>query len=843
MPTSSGSEGPPLAGIRVLDLTQGYAGPFGVKLLADYGAEVIKVEHPRGGDPIRGVGPFRNDVPDPDAGGLFLYLNTNRRSVTLDFAVAEDVERFRRMALRADLVVESFRPGTLERWGIGYAALRESNPHLSMVSLSNFGNSGPYRDFELTELVAFALAGPMYWNGEADREPQALAERATLGFAGLSLAAGALAALFAKEDSGRGSHVELSITESFLAAGERQALTYAYCGDVPKRQPEALRERYLVGAYPCKDGHIAVQGVGRGESWWPRVFRMMGRPELSQDPRFADGAAIERHMPDLMALWSGWLMEHSRAEIFDAAAEARFPIAPVYDAADIHADPHFRGRGMFREIDHPVAGRLLYPVRPFRLHGAGEAPLRPAPRLDEHRLEVFAELDALDPRSASSSPLPADAAAPPTRREALSEAELPLAGLRVLELAEGWAGPMSGMWLADLGAEVIKVEAIQRFDHARGGVAPPGGMPFYPDRRPGDRAYDVNSAYMQANLNKKGLTLDLSRPRGVELFKSLVAESDVVLTNMVTGVPEKMGIGFEVLSKIRPDLVMLTCSGYGATGPYAQRVTMGGAMDGIAGYSERRLLPGQSPEALNYSMHTDVVTGMNNAVALLMALFQRRRTGVGQRVEVSGVECCLHQIPEALMDYALNGRVLAPLGNGHRQLAPHGVYPCAGEDRWIAITICSQAQWRALCDVMGDPDWARAAEYASMAERVARRAELDEALARWSRRHEAHSLMGELQAAGVPAGVVQDAKEHAEDAHWQARDFYAPRNVRDRGRFPLPSSPWSFDGGRASVRRLSPRLGEHNRELLSGLLGLSDREIAELETERVVGDAPLPHDL
>lgn len=830
MPTQP--EGAPLAGLRVLDLTQGYAGPFGVKLLADHGADVIKVERPDRGDPMRGAGPFRDDVPDPEAGGLFLYLNTNRRGVTLDFAVAADVERFRRMVLHADLVVESFRPGTLERWGIGYEALRELNAALCMVSLSNFGSSGPYRDYELSELVAFALSGPMHWNGEAEREPQALAERATLGFAGLSLAAGALAALFAREGSGRGQHVELSITESFLAAGERQALTYAYCGDVPRRQREALRERYLVGAYPCKDGHIAVQGVGRGESWWPRVFRMMGRPELSRDPRFADGACIERNMGELQAIWGRWLMAHSRAEIFDAAAEARFPIAPVYDAADIHADPHFRARGIFREVDHPVAGPLLYPVRPFRFHGAEEAPLRPAPTLGQHDAEVLVEFG-----EGAAEPLPGEA---PVSVEA---PDLPLAGLRVLELAEGWAGPMSGMWLADLGAEVIKVEAIQRFDHARGAVEPPEGMSFYPDRVPGERAYDVNSAYVQANLNKKGLTLDLSRPRGVELFKELVALSDVVLTNMVTGVPEKMGIGFEVLSKIRPDLVMLTCSGYGASGPYAPRVTMGGAMDGIAGYSELRVLPGQSPEVLSYSMHTDVVTGMNNAVALLMALFQRRRLGLGQRVEVSGVECCLHQIPEALMDYALNGRVQPPPGNGHRRLAPHGVYPCSGEDRWIALTVCNESQWRALCGAMGNPEWVRVPQYDSTAGRVARRGELDEGIARWSRGREAHSLMRDLQALGVPAGVVQDAREHAEDPHWKARDFYVPWTVRDRGRFSLPSSPWTLDGRRSSVRRIAPRLGEHNRELLSGLLGLSDREIAELEAQRVVGDEPLPHDL
>ena len=424
------------------------------------------------------------------------------------------------------------------------------------------------------------------------------------------------------------------------------------------------------------------------------------------------------------------------------------------------------------------------------------------------------------------------------------DSPLPLAGIRVLELAEGWAGPMTGMWLGDLGAEVIKLEAVQRFDHARGSVdVHPSLVSFYPRREPGPRPYDVNSGYVQANRNKLGMTLDLSREKGVELFKRLVAVSDVVVTNMVTGVPEKMGIGYDVLSKIRPDLVMLSCSGFGLTGPYAKRVTMGGAMDGIAGYGALRHYPDQAPDTVNYSTHTDVVTGMTNAVAILAALVQRAKTGKGQQVEVSGVEASLHHVPEALMDYAISGRIRTAAGNDHPLMAPHGVYPCAGEERWIALSVYRDAQWRALCSAMRDPAWARDERFDTRDGRRRHRLELDRRLADWTRARDPIALMGRLQGLGVPAAAVHDAADHARDPHFAARGFHQPTELEGYGTFPLPTSPWILDGQRLGVRLPPPRLGEHDAMIYSRLLELTEGEIEALRREHYFGSVPLSHEL
>ncbi len=416
---------------------------------------------------------------------------------------------------------------------------------------------------------------------------------------------------------------------------------------------------------------------------------------------------------------------------------------------------------------------------------------------------------------------------------------LPLAGVRVLELAEGWAGPMSGMWLADLGAEVIKIEAIQRYDHSRGPVAPPEGLASYPNKTPGRRPWNVNAPYVQGNRGKLSATIDLSRPRGVELFKRLVPCADVVFTNMVTGVPEKMGIGYEVLSKVRSDLIMLVSSGYGASGPYSRRVTMGGAMDGISGFTFLRHYPDQTPDTVTYSMHTDIVTGMNNAMAVLMAIYYRRRTGKGLLVETSGVEASIHQIHGALMDYALNGRVRTSVGNDHPWMAPHGCYPCQGQDRWITIAVWSEAQWQALVRVMGEPAWTRDPKFTTPASRWANRAELNERVASWTRGQERIDLMHRLQRAGVPAGAVYDQWDTTQDPHWKARGVYHQAPLADAGEYSLASSPWIVDGERLGAARPPPAFAAHNRYVLSELLGLGDGEIAELREQQYIGDEPL----
>ncbi|MBI3743816.1 MAG: CoA transferase, partial [Chloroflexi bacterium] len=317
--------------------------------------------------------------------------------------------------------------------------------------------------------------------------------------------------------------------------------------------------------------------------------------------------------------------------------------------------------------------------------------------------------------------------------------------------------------------------------------------------------------------------------------------SDVVLTNMVTGVPEKMGIGYEELVKIKRDLIMLISSGYGASGPYARRVTMGGAMDGIAGFSWLRHYADQSPDTATYSMHTDVVTSMNNSLAIMMAIYHRWATGKGLLVETSGVEASLHQIPAALMDYALNGRVRVSTGNEDPNgvMAPHNVYPCKGTDAWVTITVTNESQWRSLVRAMGSPEWSQAPRFATMHSRWTHREELDKHIAAWTRTQDKHAAMHTLQETGVPAGAVYDQRDHATDPQWKARGVYQPTQISTAGQYPLATSPWTMDGKRIGIRKPPPGIGQDNEYVFTELMGLRRAEIEALRKEQYIGDKPL----
>ena len=385
-------------GLTVLDLTQGAAGPFCTKQLAQFGADVIKIEPPEG-DEARRAGPFAGDRSHPETSALFLYLNAGKRSVVLDIRDEQGRAGLRRLTERAGALVESEGPGVLDGLGLSYESLAASNPRLVMLSMSPFGKTGPQRAWHGSDLVFQALCGPMYNLGDPEREPLKLAENQGLYYAGGVAAVGLAAAALSARLTGRGSYIDFSIAEALACNPEVRFPNFAYSGEPSKRVGNDVFGPYLVGGYPCKDGYIAVQGVGRGEAWWPRIFEMIGRPELIGSPKFADRESRVAHFDEFRVIWYEWLAEHTRVEIFDAAAAARFPVAPVYDAADMLEDPHLKERGFFQRTDHPEAGGIVAPGLPFRPHvpaerggEGGERPPGRAPLLGEHTAQVLAEV-------------------------------------------------------------------------------------------------------------------------------------------------------------------------------------------------------------------------------------------------------------------------------------------------------------------------------------------------------------------------------------------------------------------------------------------------------------------
>ena len=386
-----------LQGLRVLEASTGVSGPFCGKLLAEYGADVIKVEPPETGDPTRLEGPLHDQTPHMGRGSLFLHLNTTKKGVTLDLNSAQGRDLFRRLTEQTHVVIESGRPGLMESRGLGYHALKQMSPGLVMTSITPFGQTGPHKDYEFTELTIFAAGGAMYRQGVPDREPLRYAGEMAQYSAGACAAAATMAASLSLWLGAGGQWIDISIQECMAGHPHqigRRAL-FAYSGELdgrflPHSPLSAQSEPYGSGTFRCRDGYVSFLLVG--PRMWPGFARMIGRPGLVEDPRFRTSRDREQHHPELLALFQEWLDQHTRKEVFKAAQEARLPGAPVLAIDEVLRDEHLLDREYFVETDDPELGSLPYTGPPFRLSDTPAEGFRPAPRLGEHNEEILGQI-------------------------------------------------------------------------------------------------------------------------------------------------------------------------------------------------------------------------------------------------------------------------------------------------------------------------------------------------------------------------------------------------------------------------------------------------------------------
>jgi len=382
-----------LSGINVLDLTSHVTGPYCTKLLADYGADVIKIEKPGEGDSTRRMGPFPGDLPHPEKSGFFLHLNTNKRSVTLNLKSRTGKEIFKQMTKRAEVVVESFRPGVMASFGLGYEVLEKINPRLVMASLSNFGQTGPYRDFRASDLVLGGMGGNQATSGVAEKEPLKNAGAVTQYMAGLYALSGIMGALYFSRRQGTGQYLDLSLMELLASYGDNRGpsqVRYQFTGIVETRRPQVgrLTADLPSGVYPCKDGYMEWFGTSR----WRQAATMIGRPDLLTDPRYATPEARAENMEEVNAILLSWMMERTKEECWREALAADMICAPLNTTEELFHDQHVRGRGFWAEVEHPALGRTGIPGRPFVMNESPWLLRRPAPLLGEHNAEVLGEL-------------------------------------------------------------------------------------------------------------------------------------------------------------------------------------------------------------------------------------------------------------------------------------------------------------------------------------------------------------------------------------------------------------------------------------------------------------------
>ena len=417
-----------------------------------------------------------------------------------------------------------------------------------------------------------------------------------------------------------------------------------------------------------------------------------------------------------------------------------------------------------------------------------------------------------------------------------------LRGLRVLDCTHSWAGPVATQFVAFFGAEVIHVEPPRRPDRWRGPVTPGPDTPLayrYPGGEPGKRPFDRNGLFNEKNTNKLGLSLDIAHPRGRELFGALVRQSDAVVTNFGARTIRKLGLDHESLAALKPDIVSLSLTGFGETGPEADYAAWGTTIEALSGLSNQKGYP-DGPPLLSNMAYGDPVGGIYGGVALLTALWHRQRTGQGQHIDLSLLECSATLCIDAIAAFTATGMLQSRSGNRHPDHAPRGCYRCAGEDRWLALTVASDAQWATLREIMGNPAWADAEHLSSAQGRRAHHDELDRRLAEWTCTRDRDVLMHKLQEAGIAAGSVLSNLELLHDPQLLSRGFFCELDHPEAGRHSYPRLPFHLSRTPGALRRPAPGFGEHTDLVLRELLGLGDEDLRPLLQSNVVGRSPSP---
>ena len=417
----------------------------------------------------------------------------------------------------------------------------------------------------------------------------------------------------------------------------------------------------------------------------------------------------------------------------------------------------------------------------------------------------------------------------------------PLEGITVIDLTQAWAGTYATSLLGDMGADIIKIEARNRPDVWRGSVDPELAAfapHYYLGGDPGPKPYNKNCLFHSVNRNKRSVTLNLLMAEGVALFEGLVKKGDIVIENFTPRVMGNLGLGYDALKEVNKGLIMLSMPGYGTTGPLKDCRGVGGTVEPMSGMSSLIGYPG-GPPTNHGAMYPDPIAGMMAVCALLMALHHRRRTNVGQFIDLSQQETSTSLLTTALMDYAMNGRIAKRQGNRHPFMVPHGNYRCRGNDEWIAITVASDEEWRKLVQAMGNPSWADSGRFATPLARRRNEDELNRQIEAWTAQCDKHELMGKLQAVGVAAGAVHAPREVIDDPHLQARGFITDLDYREAGRIKTPGVAWKMSATPGRIWRTAPNLGEDSEYVLRQYLGITPDEYRELVEKGVTGEEPV----
>ncbi len=807
-----------LSPYRVLDLTD-EKGQLAGAMLADAGAEVILIEPP-GGSAARTLGPWvEGKEGDPESSLRFWAYNRGKKGVVLDLDDEVDRAKFLELVRSADLVIESYQPGYMAEKGLSVEELHKQNPGLIVTSITAFGQSGPKSDWLATDLTIGAASLVTNLVGDNDRPPLRVPLDQSWMHASLDAAVGSLIALHERIRSGRGQHVDVSAQQAFTAATQSMSLCSLY------NSPEVIRFSggLSLGPFtvrlrsPASDGYVSAtilfgEGIG---PFTRRLFEWIFEEGMCDEEdveidwiNFVDGVMTGQiglgEYDRLQEVAAQFTATKTKEELLQASLDKRLLVVPITTVEDVVKSEQYADRQFWRDIEHQELGLVRYPGPFAKLSSTPLKVDTSPPRLGEHNAEVFAVERAVEEQISLN---PTDGS------------DLPLSDVKILDLMWVMAGPAASRVLADWGANVIRVESANKVETAR------TIQPFLNE----EGGADNSGLFQNMNAGKTGLTLDMSKAESREVILDLVKWADVVCESFSPKAMASWGLSYDDLREVNPSIIMTSSCLFGQTGPLSSLAGYGTMGASMSGFYDMTSWPDRDPAGV-FAAYTDYVSPRFLATAILSALDHRRRTGEGQYIDLAQAEATVPLMAPAVLDYTVNGKLPEKLGNRHPAMSPHGVYPVAGEDQWIAIACENQEQWELLSEVLGRKDWTDL----DQGERRELEQEIDDAIALWTSALSGSEAQELMQSAGIPAHRVQNSADLVEDPQLKHRRHFREVASATHGTVFVEGTRFQMSRSVDEITDSGPTYGQHTFEVLEGILGYDAEKIADLAVAGVL---------
>jgi crotonobetainyl-CoA:carnitine CoA-transferase CaiB-like acyl-CoA transferase len=785
----------PFADLRIIDLSSEISGPYCTKLFVDGGATVIKIEAPQG-DVLRRWRASGEPVPEGMDAPLFQFLNASKQSIALDLSKSPDKQILLDLIVTADVVIEDFAYQGLQKYGLSFEVFAEINLAISLVSISPWGLKGSYANRPASEFTLQAASGSMNSRGITADAPMCAGGRLGEWNVGTYAALAVVTSWLGARQSGRGQHMDVSAFEAFILS------TTSYRDLASQWSEDSLgRTMEVPSIEMAKNGWVGFCII-TGQQWLD-FCAMIGRQDIADNEAYMDTRERSRDAAFIKGAFVEWAADKTVDEIIELSTLLRVPAAPVGTGKTVLDMDHLQEREAFIEN----IGGFKQPRVGFRLEKSAQRPLGAAPSLDEHRQQVLAQINQTK-----------------TTTLQIRDAKLPLKGLRVVDLTAFWAGPFATWLLSQFGADVVKVESIQRPD----GMRFAGGFAYEP-------LWEWSPVYAGANTGKRDITLNLSKEEGIELLHKLIRDADILIENYSARVLDQFGLTMDVVRQLNPKTILVRMPAFGLDGPwrdrpgFAMNVEQVSGQAWVTGYEDIPLVPRGACDPLG---------GVHAFIALIEALEHRNETGEGQLVEVPLVEAALNIAAEQVIDYTAYGDELARQENRTKKYAPQGAYQCPGDNNWLAMTIENNQQWQILCELTEIAEFS-SEKYAELSGRNLDHDQIDRLLETWFSSQDIFEIQPKLIELGIPAEItISGYRIMPNQQLLDRKHFYqAIHPATGETRYPgLPIIYSEFD--RLFPRGVPPMLGEHNNAILGGDLGLSDEELAELREKKIIGERP-----